>query len=376
MGHHGLAGIALLGVFMVSPVLRAEEERALTGVVRGPEDKPVAGIEVHLEIGRARYALTEDFVVWGSVRTDHVSSGADGTFKFADLPEGASLVLWAKSADGFASATGAANATLQLAPLGRVSGKLVGKPAQLKGARVGVSGAFGPWTQGKVDEESGRFEVGGLVPGEATLHVQRGNFEVARAPVQVTSGEETKVKPVRIPDGFLPVADPLVDVLRVRLVDPRGRPVKGVQFVWSSQWGDGGMSSDDEGIVRLAGGGVAIGGPPYLLRLSYLQQDTNRLRGVVKGEKGGTVTVEVNALAEVSGTVTLARKRLDLYRLYAVVGDKRPQVLAAKVEKGRYSLHLPEGSHRIVVGAVDGTLHETTLQVGAAGPQTQDLVLP
>jgi hypothetical protein len=185
------------------------------------------------------------------------------------------------------------------------------------------------------------------------------------------------MKPVRVPDGFLPVGDPLVDVLKVKLVDSRGQPVRGVQLVWSSQWMDGGMDSDAEGIVRLAGGGVAIGGPPYLLRLSSLRQGTNVLAGAVKGGKGGTATVEIQPLVEVSGTVSRGGKALELYRLFGVTDGKSPRARPAAVEKGRYSVHLPEGSHRVVVGTVDGALHETTLQVPpSGGPQTRDIALP
>jgi hypothetical protein len=201
---------------------------------------------------------------------------------------------------------------------------------------------------------------------------------VARVPVQVTAGEETRVKALRVTEDFLPVADPLVDVLKVRLVNADGRPVSGVQFIWSSRWGDGGMDSDAEGIVRMAGGGVAIGGPPYRLRLANLRQGTSAFRGVLKAGRGGTAIVEVHPLVEVGGTVSHRGKAVDLYRLYVVTDDgKTSRVFPATVEKGRYSVHLPDGSWRVVVVTADGVLHETTLQVAPSGsPQAHDVDLP
>jgi hypothetical protein len=379
MARLGIVGLSsLVGLVLLSAAAGAEEKGAIAGVVRDADGKPVAGIEVVLEVGRARIQLTEEFDRWESVRTDRATSDKDGGFKFADVPEGASLLVWAKNDVGFASAHAVPGVTLTLAPLGSVSGKVAGKSMLLKGLRVVALGGVGPYAAGQVDEDSGRFDVAGVAPGESRLHVYRGNFEVARIPIQVVGGEETKVKSVRVTETFLPVADPLVDVLRVRLVDSDGRPMRGVQFSWSSQWMDGGMNSDEEGIVRLAGGGVAIGGPPYRLRLSDLRLGTSVFRGAVTGGgKGGVATVQLESLSEVTGTVSVGGKARDLYRLYAVTDGKAPRAHTATVEKGRYSIHLPEGSCRIVILTADARLHEGTVQVASSNsPTSRDITLP
>jgi hypothetical protein len=377
MARHAVVALGVLVGSLLPPVAAAEGGRKVAGVVLDADGKPAAGVEVVLEVGRTRLALTEEFDRWEAVRTDRATSGEDGRFAFSDVPPGASLVAWAKSPAGFASAPVAESVTLTLAPLGSVRGKLTGKSSHLKGVRVFVSGPFGRSAEGKVDEAWDSFDVPGAVPGEGRLHVYRSNFEVARVPVQVTSGEETRVKAVRVTGDFLPVADPLVDDLEVRLVNADGRPVAGVQLVWSSQWMDGGMNSDEEGIVRLAGGGVAIGGPPYRLRLGNLRQGASGFRGVLKADKGGRATVEVHPLVDVSGTVSLGGKPVDLYRLYAVTDDgKTPRVVTAGVEKGRYALALPDGPCRVVVVTVDGKRHETTIPVAPAeSPQTHELKL-
>jgi hypothetical protein len=378
MGRIRVVGLGFLGTLLVAGAAAGEGGREIRGVLRDAAGKPVAQAEVVLEIGHARLALTEDSEGWESVETVRVPSGADGTFAFADVPEGASLLVWAKTPEGFASAPATPDMTLTLAPLGSVTGKVTGKPSLLKGLRVHVRGGGGlGFSTGTIDEDSGRFEVPGVTPGECLLLIQRGNFPVVRAPIQVVAGEEAKAKSVRVPDGFLHDADPLVEVTRVRLVDAGGRPVAGVQFVWSSQWGDGGMDSDAEGVVRLAGGGVAIGGPPYFLRTGTLRSGTSAFRGVLKGEKGGTATVELQPLHEVTGSVIRAGKALDLYRLHAVTNGKAPRVLWATQEKGRYSVHLPPGPCRIVVLLADGTLHESVIDVAVGDvAQTRDITLP
>jgi hypothetical protein len=309
------------------------------------------------------------------VRTDRAKTGPDGAFRFAGVPEG-SLLVWARTEDGFASAPGGPDVALTLVPLGSVSGKVAGKPSLLGGARAIVWGGFGRSVEARVDEDSGRFDVARVPPGEAWLSVYRNNFEVARVPVQVVPGEATKVKAVRVTEEFLDDGDPLVDVTRVRLVGSEGRPVAGVQLVWSSRWMDGGMDSDAEGIVRLAGGGVAIGGPPYRLRTGALGGDETPYHGVLKGERGGVAVVEIHPLVAVSGTVSVGGKPAPLYRLHAVTGGKAPRVRTATVEKGRYAVRLPEGTSRVVVVTPDGVLHEGSLDVAGSDAATHDLALP
>src|SRR5262249_35868846 len=103
MGRLAVVGLALVGWVLVRDA-GAEGEGAVTGTVRAAAGAGVAGVEVVLEIGRARYQLGSEYDRWDSVRTERVTSGNDGGFRFTDLPAGAGAVVWAKTATGFASA--------------------------------------------------------------------------------------------------------------------------------------------------------------------------------------------------------------------------------------------------------------------------------
>jgi hypothetical protein len=355
------------------------DQRTVRGVVKDAGGNPVAGASVALEIGRTRLSLTEDLDRWDAVRTDRATTGGDGSFSFADVPAGAALLVWAKTDAGFASATASEDeVALTLAPLGAVSGRLNGKASHWKGLRAVVFGGSGlAHVEGKVDEETGKFEVAGVVPGDAVLRIYRSNFEIARQPIQVAPGPATKAKPIRVTEEVSPDVDPLVDVLKVRLVDAQGRPQPNVQLIWSSHWMDGGMNSDDDGVVRLAGGGVAIGGPPYKLRLGLLDGGSSSFRGVLKGTRAGTATVEVQPLVEVTGAVARAGDPVALYRLHAVTDDGLPRLRTASVEGGRYKILLPPGRARVAVLTVDGVVHESAIDVASGtAPQTHDVALP
>ena len=377
MGHRTAAGVVLVGLLASLATAWDGPPRTVQGVVRDAAGSPVAGAAVTLEVGRVQLAITDEPDRWDSVRTDRTTSDAAGAFRFEGVPEGATLVVWAKTADGFASAPATGDVALTLAPLASVSGRVTGRARHLEGLRARVAGGGGlAAAEGAVDEDTGRFDVRGVVPGEGVLRIRRGTFDLAHCPVSVSPGAEAKVKSLRVTGDFLPDADPLVDVLKVRLVDASGRPVRDVQFVWSSQWMDGGTSSDEDGVVRLAGGGVAIGGPPYRLRLRALQSEGGAWRGVLAGVRGGTATVTLDPLVEVTGTVSLGGRALDPYRLHAVADDRPVRLRTASVEKGRYSIRLPPGRSRLVVATVDGTLHEASLDVaGSTGPQMHDVVL-
>jgi len=230
--------------------------------------------------------------------------------------------------------------------------------------------------EGIVNEDTGLYEVESIVPGKARVSILRNNFYVARFDTDVKAGKKCGAKPARVMDGFLAGADPVVDVIKVRLVDRKSRPVAGVQLIWSSQWMDGGMNSDEEGIVPLAGGAVAIGGPPYLLRLRSLKSDTGFFHGVLRRVLKGVAVVELKPLQEVMGVVKRGDVSVKIYRLLAVGPGKNPNVYTARVGDGRYSVRLPEGKCRFVVGTEDGKLHEHDLKVSLSdGPTTHKIEL-
>jgi len=333
---------------------------AVTGVVLDERGNPLAGADVQLAIGKAHYRLTEEFDRWESVEVRTGKSGADGRFAFADVPDNAVATASVRTAEGIGVATGAGQLEVRLGPFAALKGKVTGKRSDLKELRLVVleGDGFG-WQDTTVDKKTGKYELSGLAPGAGRVLVRRGNFDVARVDVELVAGKVATVPQAKAKDSFLPSADPLVEVLTARLVDKSGDPVAGVQLVWSSQWMDGGMNSDADGVVKLAGGGVAIGGPPYRLRVQSLRGGRGVFEGVLTGVKRSVAVVELRPLREVRGTVRRGEGAVPC-RLFVVAGDR---VYAAEGTDGTYTVHVPPGPCRLVVGTVDGRLHESTLEV-------------
>jgi hypothetical protein len=345
---------------------RAEEETTATVAVAVVDEKgsPVADATVTLHVGWARYELTADFDGWYAVESKSARTGADGRVTFDDLPEGAVATAYVHTGTAVGVAQGDGELRVRLGPPGSVQGRVTGKKQDLKGMRIFVRGGLGLGSgEGKVDKKTGRYEVGGLTPGPARVFVMLGNRTIARLDVEVPPGKSAKVETTQFRGKFMPVPDPQVDVLKAKLVDRQGNPMPGVQLTWSSRWMDGGMSSDEDGIVRLAGGGVAIGGPPYFLRLRSLEGEHAMYRGVLKKVQKKVAIVELHLLRKVTGSLKRGDLAVEKYRLF-VVGPGRPgQVYHASVESGGFTVHVPDGSCRFVVGTVDGQVHDHALEV-------------
>ncbi len=379
------AGWAFFLLLLVSAPSRAGE---ISGVVLDDKGKPVPGVGFKLEIGWARYALTRDFDWWYAVETKTGKTGDDGRFVFADVPEGAVGTVFVKTEEALGIAQGSGALEVKLGPPGAVRGKVLGKRGDIKGLRVYVQGGMGlGGERGTVDKRNGTYEVRGLAPGAGRLFIKRGNWDLARQDMEIQAGKTKKVKSVKITGRYRPSADPMVDCIKAKLVDGEGKAVPGVQLVWSSQQMDGGMSSDEDGIVQLAGGGVAIGRPPYLLRIGSLESKKGMFQGVFREIKRGVAIVELRPLREVTGTVKKREAPVERYRLF-VVGPgastaKRseatsgsPRVYTARVEDGKFTVHVPVGTCRFVVGTVDGKIHEHEYAVTEAeGPVSHEIQL-
>ena len=352
----------------------AEEGTTVAGVVVDPEGTPVAGEAVTLHVGWARYKLTPAFDRWLAVETKTATTGGDGRFQVAGVPEGAVVTAYVNTGIiGVAQGTGELEVTLR--PTGGVLGKVTGKRKDLKAMRVFVQGGMGLGSgEIDVDKKNGKFEVRGLAPGPGRVHVMMGRSTVACFDVEIAAGESTKTRTTKYRGKLLPTSDPLVEVTKARLVDPEGDPVPKVQLSWSSQWMDGGMGSDEDGVVKLAGGGVAIGGPPYFLRLSSLQGEHGRFRGELKKVKRGVAIVELRPLREVKGTVKRADVAIETYRLLVVGPGEPGQVYYGGVgEDGTFTVWVPDGDCRFVVGTVDGKVQEHAV---AVAPDTRAVEIP
>ena len=161
------------------------------------------------------------------------------------------------------------------------------------------------------------------------------------------------------------------------VLDGQGRPVPAVrvQLLWSSQWMDGGMASDEDGIVRLAGGGVAIGGPPYRLRVQSLKGKERTYQGQLRKVRRGIAIVELRPLQVVTGTVKRGDAAVERYVLFVVGPGATPRVYTARVEDGTFAVHLPDGTCRFVIGTADGRTQEHELEVKAGSATTHEIVL-
>lgn len=349
----------------------------ISGIVLDEEGKPVAGTEVMLEIGKARYALTPDYDWWLAVDTKTVTTGADGKFTFADLPDGAVGTASAKGTGTFGFAQGTGPLEVKLGPTGSVKGRLIGKGNDIKQLRVYAIGGMGfGGRDGTIDKRTGGFEIEGLPPGEGRVFIKRGNWDVARHDIEITAGKAATAPNTKVKEGVhLPTLDPEVDVTKTKLVDQQGSAMAGVQLIWSSAWMDGGMDSDNDGVVLLAGGGVAIGGPPYLLRLQTLRSKEGVYEGTMKKKAKGVAIVELHPLAEVRGAITKAGAKIESCRILVVGPGDKPRVYAAQLDGGTYTVHVPRGKCRFVVGTVDGQLREHAFDVQGGSPVAHDIAL-
>jgi hypothetical protein len=332
---------------------------------------------VRPEIGWVHYALTPDFDWWFAVKTMQGKTGGDGRFAFTEVPDGAVATAFVETGGAVGVGRGKGVLDVKLEAPGAVRGKVLGKRSDIKGLRISVRGGGGLGSEeGVVDKRTGKFEVAGVAPGKARVYIKRNNFDLARADVEIAPGKTSAIKSVKVKSGYLPCADPLVDSLKARLVDERGKPIPNVQLTWSSRWMDGGMNSDEDGIVRLAGGGVAIGGPPYLLRIASLKGESRMYRGVFQKVRKGAAVVVLQPLQEVTGSVRRGDAEVEHYRLFVVGPGEQPRVFWGRVEGGGFSVHVPTGQCRFVVGTVDGAMHVREVEVAASqGALPHDLKL-
>ena len=100
--------------------------------VLGADGKPAVGVKVVLQVGLARFALTEDFDRWLALERKEGTTDAEGRAQFAGLPAGARLTVFARAEGSSALVEGAAGELeLRLEPAGSLRGKVTGKKVVL-----------------------------------------------------------------------------------------------------------------------------------------------------------------------------------------------------------------------------------------------------
>jgi len=351
----------MVGAILFCSLATAGEIRC---VVLDADGKPAADVAVEMRVGLARYALTKSYDEWLFLGSPHQGkTDQNGKVTFSNLPDGAVGAVLARAPDGAAFAQGSGDLELRLAPLGNIKGKISGGRSDLKGARVWVSSCHGlAGIEAKPDEKTGRFEVEGVPAGPARVYVKTFNFDLARYDVDVVPGKDVKLKSTRFSDKFVLGWEPLVDVMRVQFVNEKGEALAGINMWWSSRFMSGAMDSDGAGETKLAGGGVAIGGPPYVLHLSSIQRDKVPLFGELQKVKRGVAIVEIREIPKLKGTLKIAGKPVDHYRV-VVIGPPDERIVHATVEAGQFEVYAPLGKCRIVVGTADGKLREKEIDV-------------
>jgi hypothetical protein len=361
-----------MGAFLTSPIallvlapLVLARDAVEVRVVRA-DGSPGADLAITAQVGLARFALAEDFERWLSVKELEARTGADGRARFDALPPSARVTVYTRGEREAALAEGSAESeiVLTLQPTGTLAGKVTSKKS-LQGWSVRAVGPRG-FDDRKVELGSGgEWELRDLPSGEIDLELRLGNWTALRKTVEVKPEKSTKVPALKPGEEFLTGADPLVDVRKVRLVGKDKKPMAGTQFCWSSPWMDGGMATDEEGEVLLDGGGVAIGPPPFVLRLAYVGGgfgDDPGFLGKLVGVQRGTAVIEASLVLDpLLLTVTRAGSRLDPFQALAVTGGDEPRVWQAKLENGVLRFLVPPGPVRLVVGTADGRICEATL---------------
>lgn len=340
------------------------------GILYGADGEPATGATVRLELGFAS-AAEELGRRSLSVDSRRATTDAEGRFSFPDVPYEATAELFVSQDGLFARAPAEDFTRLALAPGGALRIAVRVPPDLDRDLRVYYSAdgwSRDDWEDpggvlGRPDLQSGVFAREDLPPGPGVLTFQRANWPVKRVPVDIRSGETTELPPVELVDASPEGPDPLVDARIARVVDETDWPMENVRLTWSSPWADGQAASSLNGEVRLFGGGVSIGGPPFLLRMGRLEGPEGAYAGSLVGIEGEVATVRLTPLRKIEGTLTRRGEPLGPARLSFRTGGEDGRVYSGRLEDGRYELEVPPGPGEIFVLTASGTFVRRALTV-------------
>lgn len=331
------------------------------------DGSPAADVGLVGHVGLAHFVLAEDFDRWASLQKLEARTDASGRARFTSLPPSTRVTVFGRDerVAGFAEAPAGGEIVVTLEPTGTLVGKVASQQS-LRGYSVQAAGPRGLDVRKQELGSDGEWELTDVPSGEVELQLRLGNWTALRKTVAVKPGKPTRVPALKLGDEFLNGADPLVDVRKVRLLDQDKKPLKGMMFCWSAPWMDGGMKADEEGEVLLEGGAVAIGPPPFLLRLGSVGGgfgDDPGFLGKFVGVQRGTAVIEASvALEPLLVTVARGGNRVEHFQAFAVTGGNEPRVWHAKLESGARRFLLPPGPVRLVVGTADGRITENVLE--------------
>ena len=258
----------------VSLTLRAGAK--VSGVVLGPEGKPVAGAQV-------LYQGASDWSVRADARLDHVLSEADGSFAIAALPRGsfrfvADAKNYAQGSSDVVALDGESETTgveIRLEPSAVLRGRVLsaaGTPVAAARVRVGVKGAGmvrGGVRQAYTDEE-GKYEIRELRrrPHEVVALHESASSEIVSADLSKAPY-----------DVELNIALAIDGVIAGVVVDSSDEPVAGAQVTLFPDFQKGGGRSSSEWRMRGLSTELTDAGGNF--RVSGLAVDANyRVRAV------------------------------------------------------------------------------------------------
>jgi len=259
----------------VSLTLRAGAK--VSGVVLGPEGKPVAGAHV-------LYRGASDWSVRADARLDHVLSAADGSFAIAALPRGsfrfvADAKNYAQGSSDVVALDGESETTgveIRMEPSAVLRGRVLsaaGTPVAAARVRVAVKGSGmvrgGGVRQAYTDEE-GKYEIREL---RRKLHEVVALHESASS--EIVSADLSKAPH----DVELAIALAIDGVIAGVVVDSNEEPVAGAQVTLFPDFQKGGGRSSSE--WRMRGFSTELTDAGGKFRVSGLAVDANyRVRAV------------------------------------------------------------------------------------------------
>lgn len=311
----------------------------LTGKVMGPQNEPLAGVQLTLSNGR---------------RTRTATTGADGTFTWADLGPG-NYTLTASHSDYKPASRSdirltpgqAARVDLKLVPVhGSVAGAVTAAgQVPLAGAQVRVEGSAGTLTA--TTDGRGSFSLAKVPEGTYTVRVLLEGFQPAEASnVRVKSGQVSRVTVA---------LKPLQGLIAGTVTDNRNRPLAGATVTILGPDGTpvaSATTGDDGSFILL---GVPAG--TYTLRASladYRHADRPNVR-VGNGQVLKMAFKLVPLYNAITGRITDPRGR-PVADARVVVTDSAGNTVASALTAadGTYTAgRLPDGTYTVTVSKED-----------------------
>ena len=353
-------------------------------VVVDERGEPVAAARVELRVGRILLDVNPGLPYWAHLLERESTTDNEGMAAFSGLPPGSVGVAHVRAGQLLGVEAGAGEIRLQARPTMVGKGKVRAKRQLLsRGLTVKAYGPYGTLLGEAPVDGRGAYEFHGLPTGEVELRLMEDTWPLARKTVEIEAGNRARLPALEATDGaYVPRQGPMVDVRSVVLVDDERKPVPDVRLEWTSRYMWGAMPSDENGEVKLIGGGVSIGGPPYRLLLSDLEGEDGHYWGWLKKVSRGQAVVQVERTYPVTGRVLSKQGKLSSFLVWGIVeapdGPLAQLTNAAwerrRVTDGSFALFLPAGEHRIAIGAPDGTLRIFPCQVSTE-EEPQELTL-